>query len=81
MLAPIHSLGLWSYVMARADLQDDVAYRLIRAIHRGVASLAARLDQGRYTTACNTGREVPDSALLHPGTARYLRELDACPGQ
>lgn len=77
--APIHSLGLWSYVLARADLPDDVAYRLMRAIHRGEARLATRLDQGRYTTACNTAREVPDSALLHPGTARYLRELGACP--
>lgn len=75
---PIHSLGLWSYVLARADLPDDVAYRLTRALHRGETQLAARLDQGRYTTACNTMREAPDPALLHPGTARYLRELGAC---
>lgn len=77
--APIPSLGLWSYVLARADLPDDVAWRLTRAIHLGEAQLAARLDQGRYTTACNTMREAPDPALLHPGTARYLREPDACP--
>jgi TRAP transporter TAXI family solute receptor len=79
--APIHSVGLWSYVLARADLPDDVAYRLTRALHRGEAQLATRLDQGRYTTACNTLREVPDSALLHPGTARYLRELGVCADQ
>jgi TRAP transporter TAXI family solute receptor len=78
---PIHSVGLWSYVLARADLPDEVAERLMRAIHRGEPRLAERLGQGRYTTACNTAREVPDSALLHPGTARYLRELDACPVQ
>ena len=73
--APIHSLGLWSYVLARADLPDDVAYRLARAIHRGEAKLAARLDQGRYTTAANTAREAPRAELLHLGVARYLREL------
>lgn len=73
--APIHSLGLWSYVLARADLPEDVGYRLARAIHRGEAKLAARLAQGRYTTAANTASESPRAELLHPGAARYLREI------
>jgi len=71
---PIHSVGLWSYVLARADLPEDVAYRLARAIHRGETKLAARLPQGRYTTAANTASEAPRAELLHPGAARYLRE-------
>jgi TRAP transporter TAXI family solute receptor len=74
---PIHSLGLWSYVLARADLPDDVAYRLMRAVHRGEAKLAARLAQGRYTTAAHTASEVPRPEWLHPGAARYLREIGA----
>ena len=75
--APIQSLGLWSYVLARADLPEDVAYRLTRAVHRGEAKLAARLAQGRYTTAAHTANEAPRPELLHPGTARYLREIGA----
>ncbi len=71
---PIHSVGLWSYVLARADLPDDVAYRLVRAIHRGEVKLATRLSQGRYTTMVNTANEVPRAELLQPGVARYLRE-------
>ena len=74
---PIDSVGLWSYVLTRADLPDDMAYRLARAIHRGEAKLAARLPQGRYTTAANTASEVPRAELLHPGAASYLREVGA----
>lgn len=73
----LQSVGLWSFVLARADLPDEVAYRLSRAVHRGEAKLAARLAQGRYTTAANTANEVPRSELLHPGAARYLREIGA----
>ena len=75
--APIHSLGQWSFVLARADLPDDVAYKLARAVHRSEAKLAARLAQGRYTTAANTASEAPRAELLHPGAARYLREIGA----
>lgn len=75
--APIHSVGLWSFVLARADLPDEVAYRLARAVHRGEAKLAARLAQGQYTTAANTANETPRVELLHPGVARYLREIGA----
>jgi TRAP transporter TAXI family solute receptor len=73
----LQSVGLWSFVLARADLPDEVAYRLARAVHRGEAKLAARLAQGGYTTAANTANEVPRSELLHPGAARYLREIGA----
>lgn len=74
---PLQSVGLWSYVLARADLPDDLAYKLMRAIHRGESKLAAGLPQGAYTTAVNTASEVPRTELLHPGTARYLREIKA----
>ena len=41
------------------DLDDDVAYRLARALHRGEAALAARLPQAAETTAANTAAAAP----------------------
>jgi TRAP transporter TAXI family solute receptor len=74
--AAIASLGSWSFIMARPTLPDDVAYRLARALHRGEARLGAQLAQARETTAANTAAAAPAS-LLHPGVARYLREIGA----
>jgi hypothetical protein len=69
----IESIGLWSLILVRPDMPDDLAYRLARALHRGEATLAARLPQGHYTTAANTAREVPRERL-HPSAVRYLRD-------
>jgi TRAP transporter TAXI family solute receptor len=71
----IESVGSWSFVMARPTLADDVAYRLARALHRGEADLARRLPQARETTAANTVAAAPRADLIHPGVARYLREI------
>jgi TRAP transporter TAXI family solute receptor len=72
---PINSVGLWSLILVRPDLPDEVVYRLARALHRGEGALAKQLDQGRYTTAQNTVSQVPPTQL-HPGAARYLREAN-----
>jgi TRAP transporter TAXI family solute receptor len=74
---PITSVGLWSFVLARADLPDDTAYQLARALHRAEPRLRERLAQARYTTAANTAAEAPRPELIHPGVARYLRETGA----
>jgi TRAP transporter TAXI family solute receptor len=73
--APIDSVGSWSFVMARPTLDDDVAYRLARALHRGEADIARRLPQASETTAANTVAAVPRADLVPPGVARYLREI------
>ncbi|HYS48402.1 MAG TPA: TAXI family TRAP transporter solute-binding subunit, partial [Xanthobacteraceae bacterium] len=52
--APIVSVGSWSFILARPTLDEDVAYRLARALHRGEAALGRRLAQARETTAQNT---------------------------
>src|SRR3989440_3764922 len=72
--APLPSVGSWSFVLARPDLPDDVAYRLARALHRGEAALARRLPQARESTAANTLAAAPRPGLIHPGVLRYLRE-------
>jgi TRAP transporter TAXI family solute receptor len=70
----IQSVGLWSLILARPDLDDESAYRLARAIHRGQTALSNRLPQGRYTRAENTVKYVPPDRL-HPGAARYYKEI------
>jgi TRAP transporter TAXI family solute receptor len=73
--APIESIGSWSFILARATLAEDVAYRLARALHRGEAALGRRLAQARETTAANTAAAAPRLDLIHPGALRYLKEV------
>ena len=72
--AELHSVGSWSFIMARPTLADEVAYRLARALHRGEGARGARLAQARETTAANTVAAVARPELLHPGVRRYLLE-------
>jgi len=72
--APLQSVGSFSFILARPTLADDTAYRLARALHRGEAALAEKLDQARETTATNTAAAAPRQDLIHPGVLRYLRE-------
>jgi len=72
---PLKSVGSWSFVMSRPDLDEAVAYRLAKAINAGEAAIAARLPQAAETTARNTASAVVDAAQLHPGVRRYLSEI------
>lgn len=73
--APIASVGSWSFVLARASLPDDVAYRLARTLHGAEAALCKKLPQACETTAANTLAAAPDIALIHPGVLKYFREI------
>ncbi len=77
--AAIHSVGSWSFVLAPPSLPDDVAYRLIRAIHKGEAALAKRLPAASETTAANTFEAAPRPDLIHSGVMKYLREIRIAP--
>lgn len=72
---PIHSVGSWPFVLARASLPDDVAYRIARALHEGHARFAQRLEQAQESTLENTLRATPDRELIHPGVLRYMRKV------
>lgn len=73
--APVQSVGSWSFILARPDLPNETGYRLAKALHQGEAQLAAKLDQAKETTAANTAAAAPDPAFVHPGVARYLKEI------
>jgi TRAP transporter TAXI family solute receptor len=72
--APLNSVGSWSFVLAHANLPDETAYLLARAVHRMESPFAARLEQGRETTLANTAAASPRPELLHPGVRKYLAE-------
>lgn len=69
---PIRSVGSWSFVLARPDLDDAVAYRLAKALNE-LERLGAPPQQLVETTARNTLANAPRDRL-HPGVARYFRE-------
>lgn len=71
----IDSVGSWSFVLTRADLSDDVAYRLARTLHGVEAALCRKLPQACETTAANTVAAAPGRELIHPGAMKYLKEI------
>jgi hypothetical protein len=75
----IASVGSWSFVLARPTLDDDIAYRLAKALHQSEDAFAQRLPQARETTAANTVAAAPRPAFIHPGVRRYLHEIGLLP--
>src|ERR1700676_3242720 len=72
---PIHSMGSWSFILARESLPDDVAYRLARTLHGVEATFCKKLAQACETTAANTVAAAPNVELIHPGVMKYFREI------
>lgn len=71
--AAVASVGSWPFVLARADLPDDVAYKIARALHRSEAgAVPAPLKE---STLANTIAAAPRQDLIHPGVLRYMREV------
>jgi uncharacterized protein len=73
--APIDALGSWSFVLARENLPDDVAYRLARSLHGVEGAFCKKLAQACETTAANTVAAAPTPELIHPGVMKYFREI------
>jgi uncharacterized protein len=71
----IAALGSWSFILVRADLPDDVAYRLARSLHGAESTLCKKLAQACETTAANTMAAAPNPELIHPGVMKYFREI------
>jgi TRAP transporter TAXI family solute receptor len=73
--APINSLGSWSFILARENLPDEVAYRLAKSLHGAESPLCKKLPQACETTAANTVAAAPKLELIHPGVLKYFREI------
>jgi TRAP transporter TAXI family solute receptor len=71
----INSVGSWSFILARENLPDDVAYRLARTLHGVESAFCKKLAQACETSAANTVAAAPGVELIHPGVLRYFREI------
>ncbi len=45
--APVRSVGSWSFVLANPALDNETAYRIARALHKGEALLGSKLAQAK----------------------------------
>lgn len=70
----VNSVGSWPFVLARASLPDETAYKLARALHQSEGTFAKRLEQAAQSTLANTLAAAPSLDLIHPGVLKYLRE-------
>jgi uncharacterized protein len=67
------TVGLYNFVVARADLQDDLAYQLVKAVFENQPRLQKAHPAARETIPQNA---VKDTFLpFHPGAVRYYREI------
>jgi TRAP transporter TAXI family solute receptor len=69
------SVGSWSFIVTRPDLDEALVFRLARALHLSEGVLGQKLAQARETTAANTVAALAREDMLHPGAHRYLRAV------
>ena len=69
------TVGSWSYVLARPNLDEAVGYDLAAALHK--AERVGNMFGGQLgeSTAQNTLKALPRRDALHPGVERYFREI------
>jgi uncharacterized protein len=70
----VNSVGSWPFVLARASLPDEAAYKLARALHKSEGVFAQKLAQAAESTLANTLAAAPSRDLIHPGVLNYMRE-------
>jgi TRAP transporter TAXI family solute receptor len=67
------TVGLYNFVVAGADLQDDLAYQLVKAVFENQPRLQKAHPAATETIPQNA---VKDTFLpFHPGAVRYYREI------
>ena len=69
------TVGSWSYVLARPNLDEAVGYDLAAALHK--AERVGNMFGGQLgeSTSQNTLKALPRRDALHPGVERYFREI------
>jgi TRAP transporter TAXI family solute receptor len=74
----LETVGTWSFVLARADLDDAIGFRLAEAL--GKAERMGQLPkQLAETTTGNTLNAISSVEMLQPGVARYYKTAGLLP--
>jgi TRAP transporter TAXI family solute receptor len=73
LLRHYQTLGLYNFVVARSDLQDDLVYNVVRTVFENHEEMMEAHAAAAATVPANIDR---NSFLpLHPGAIRYYRQI------
>jgi uncharacterized protein len=73
LLRHYRTLGLYNFVVARADLPDDLVYNVVRTVFENHEEMMEVHSAAAATVPANIDR---NSFLpLHPGAIRYYRQI------
>ena len=70
---PLTTVGAWSYILARPELDDAIGHRLARSLYRAERS-SMPSKHTVQTTARNTLAAITSLDALQPGVLRFYRE-------
>ncbi|BBO70031.1 hypothetical protein DSCA_39610 [Desulfosarcina alkanivorans] len=68
----VATIGVWNVMICQASLDEDMVYRLVKALFENNDYLQKIHPSAAYTTPENAVKYSP--IPLHPGTIRYLEE-------
>ena len=67
------TVGLYNFAVVHKEMSDDLAYKIVKATFANREELIKAQPSARETLAANIGRNT--ILPLHPGAARYYREI------
>jgi uncharacterized protein len=68
-----HTFGVYNFAIARADLPDDLVYKLVKTLFENSTALAHDVTAASDTIPQNVSKDT--FLPLHPGAIRYYREI------
>ncbi|CAN5481610.1 TAXI family TRAP transporter solute-binding subunit [soil metagenome] len=71
---PLNTVGAWSFILARPDLDDSVGHRMAVALYK-VERTGVLTRQLGQTTARNTLVAIKSVDELQPGVLRFFRQI------
>jgi uncharacterized protein len=67
------TFGVYNFGIGRADLPDDLVYRLVKVVFENAPALAREVPPASDTLPKNVDKDT--FLPLHPGAIRYYREI------